>query len=397
MDEPYLCVDVLVIGAGIQGAGVAQAAAAQGWSTCVIEKNASAGEETSSKSSKLIHGGLRYLETYQFSLVRKCLREKKRLCHIAPSLVKPARFIIPVYNNSQRSPLWVRIGLWLYALLGWPDNPVRGRLSRREWSAHAELNQQGLCVLFEYDDAQTDDKALTEAVLNSAEKLGANVLFNGDVERVSYSATQGYITQLRDGRRIVSQAFVNATGPWVNEFVQCMVPQPPVMAIDLVQGTHLVVNRPAMACCYYMESPDDGRALFVLPWKGKTLIGTTELMVREPSTKCEASADDVRYLIRAYNYFFPRHRIGSNDVIECFTGMRVLPRSSANENKRSRENALLTTASLPGYLAICGGKLTSYRMSAESVIAKLKPYLPVTQPIADTRVLKLDKAPNPDL
>ena len=158
--------DIAVIGAGIQGAGIAQAAAAQGWSVVVLEQYAEPAMGTSSKSSKLIHGGLRYLETFQFGLVRECLREKSLLKTVAPSMVKKNRFVIPVYRTSRRSSFMIQVGLWLYRVLAGfaPDSEVR-RYARTEWCEHPRIKKDGLSALFEYSDAQTDDRLLTQAVV----------------------------------------------------------------------------------------------------------------------------------------------------------------------------------------------------------------------------------------
>lgn len=391
-DENIL--DVVVVGAGIQGAGVAQAAVAEGWSTLVLEKAEKPACGTSSKSSKLIHGGLRYLETMQFKLVRDCLKEKKRLCELAPDLVKPARFIIPVYSHFQRAPIWIQLGLYLYKLLGWPSlNPVRGKCSKQSWGEHVSLEKDGLQAVFEYEDAQTDDASLTEAVLASAKSLGAAVRFDVQISAITKTASSGktiYALALNNGEQIFTRSIVNATGPWVNKFAQlfedCRVP---AMQVDLVQGAHIVLNRPALSCCYYVESPDDGRAMFVLPWKGKIMVGTTESHFEGEPEDCAATPEEVSYLLKAFNRYFPALHAEHADIVEQFAGLRVLPVADSSENKRSRDTVLVCSDSMPGYLAIYGGKLTAYRSSAEKVISRLARHLPKKAKIADTRELHL--------
>lgn len=386
--------DVAVIGAGIHGAGVAQACAAAGWRTLVLEKNDQPALGTSSKSSKLIHGGLRYLETLQFSLVRECLREKHILCRIAPQLVKPAKFIIPVYATSKRSPFWIRLGLWLYYWMGFPHNRVRGLLPRSDWAMYPQLRQEGLLALFEYDDAQTDDALLTRAVLQSARAMGASVKFNSDIEHVTYTPSQGYSIMCRDTATLTARCLVNATGPWVNNFSTHVSPEPPILPVNLVQGTHIVLDRPATNACFYMESPDDRRALFVLPWYGKVLVGTTEKLHTDVPDACAPTQEEMDYLLRAYNYYFPDSVANSETVIGSFAGLRVLPVSHTNANKRARDTRLVTSEKLPGYVAVYGGKLTAYRATAEQVADLLALHLPVNSALS-TRTIPLTPEQSP--
>lgn len=382
--------DVVVLGAGIQGAGVAQAAAAKGWRVLVIEKQGEAALGTSSKSSKLIHGGLRYLETLQLKLVRECLQEKQLLCKIAPELVKPARFIIPVYDNYQRSPFWIQLGLNLYNLLGWPLKTVRGRYPKSAWGEHKQLRQQGLRAIFEYEDAQTDDAALTRAVLDSAQRLTTKVRFNCGVRAIDFQVQGGFHLQLHNGELIKTRALVNATGPWVNITAQLIQGvQAPTLPIEFVQGSHIVLRREAPACCYYLESPADGRAMFVLPWKGFTMVGTTEVSFNGEPEECRATEAEIKYLLQAYNHYFPDLQASTADIVEKFAGLRVLPLAESSKNKRSRDTIFLGSESVPGYLAVYGGKLTAWRKSAEKVIQLLAEHLPATESDGDTSQFRL--------
>jgi glycerol-3-phosphate dehydrogenase len=264
--------DLVVVGAGIHGAGVAQAAAVKGHSALVIEKREAAGLETSSASSKLIHGGLRYLETAQFRLVYECLREQRLLLRNAPHLVRRSAFYIPVYRDSQRHPAWIYLGLHCYRLLsGWRREDAIRTVPRDQWP-QLGIRQENLRAVFRYFDAQTDDQQLTRAVLQSAEKLGAQVRFQCAITRAT-KADGLYELTLTDGSLIRCRTLVNAAGPWANAVAAVLAaPQQP---LDWVQGVHLVLERPSPASCFYLESPRDKRAVFVLPWKGKTLVGTT--------------------------------------------------------------------------------------------------------------------------
>lgn len=384
--------DIAVIGAGIQGAGIAQAAAAQGWSVVVLEQYSEPALGTSSKSSKLIHGGLRYLETFQLSLVQECLREKSLLRTVAPSLVKKSRFIIPVYRTSRRSPFIIQVGLWLYRLLAGfsGDSEVR-RYLKSEWNEHPQIKKSGLRGLFEYTDAQTDDRLLTQAVLRSAQSLGASVLFDFEVDGIK-KAESGFDLQSKQGRRISAGFVVNAAGPWINTVACRWAPDisVPVFDIDLVQGSHIIIDKPALPCCYYFEAPEDGRAVFVLPWKGKTMVGTTEVIFTGDPAMCEPTAEEIEYLLNIYNYYFPGEAVERASISESFAGLRVLPRSRKNPNRRSRDTIICEADDLPGYIAVYGGKLTAYRATAEKVVKKLKRQLPRRSVKADTRKLMLE-------
>ncbi len=385
--------DVAVIGGGVQGVAVAQAVAARGWSVLLLEKHTELALGTSNKSSKLIHGGLRYLESMQFHLVRECLQEKALLCELAPDLVKPARFVIPVYENYSRSAFWMQLGLLIYRLIAWPaKNPVRGRYKKNEWQEHPALRRQGLLAMLEYEDAQTDDAALTRAVWQSAESLGAELRLNSKVKKIKKhdETFEIQLEQEAHGASVNASVCINACGPWVNQVSECIEADfVPRRDVDLVQGSHIVLDRPGLSSCYYLESPDDARAMFVLPWKGKTMVGTTELAFSGSPDECVATTEEVHYLLKAYNHYFPDMKAGEADIIECFAGLRVLPKDGSSHNKRSRETVFLHDPRLPGYLAIYGGKLTAWRLSAAKVVKEISPWLPARKVIADTRSLRL--------
>ncbi len=386
--------DVAVIGAGIQGAGIAQAAAAQGWSVVVLEQYGEPALGTSSKSSKLIHGGLRYLETFQFSLVRECLREKSLLKTVAPSLVKKSRFVVPVYRGNRRPPLMIQVGLWLYRLLaGFSHDSEIKRYPKSEWDEHQHLKKDGLRAIFEYSDAQTDDRLLTQAVLRSAGSLGAEVLFHFEVDVIE-KVKKGFEIRSKQGRKVSAGVVVNAAGPWINTVARRIMPVPdksvPMFEVDLVQGTHLVINKPARPCCYYFEAPEDGRAVFVLPWKENTLVGTTEVLFTGDPAACQPTTEEIDYLLNTYSYYFPQEKVTRNNIIDSFAGLRVLPRSKKNPNKRSRDTIICEADSFSGYVAVYGGKLTAYRATADKVVGKLKRHLPDNEIRADTRKLLLE-------
>lgn len=382
--------DIVVIGGGIHGVGVAQAAAAAGNSVLLVERSAIAAA-TSSCSSKLIHGGLRYLETGQFSLVRESLRERAILLRIAPELVRLAPFHIPIYADSTRRPWTIRAGLALYALLGGLTADARfQRLARDRWDTLDGLATRGLQAVFRYRDAQADDAALTRAVMRSAQALGAELVcpatFLGAERRpdgfdVRY-ATTGRTTVCR------AAALVNAAGPWISEVLAGITPSPAVPAVELVQGSHVVFEGALERGVYYVEAPRDRRALFVMPWRGKTLVGTTELSYRGDPAEAKATPAEIDYLTEAFRRYFPGR---ASAPVASFCGLRVLPAGAAPMVRRPRETLLFAEpTAVPRLITIAGGKLTGYRATAAKVLARLAPVLPARAARADTAKLTLN-------
>lgn len=379
--------DVVVIGAGIHGAGIAQACALNGWRVKVLERNSQPGRETSSASSKLIHGGLRYLETLQLPLVYECLAERKRLLANAPSITHLAKFYIPVYKRSRRRPLWIFAGLGLYALLGGltPANRFR-KLKPREWGS-LPIRQEGLVAVFQYYDGQTDDRQLTEAVLRSAQRLGAELSVDAEVRALS--ARPQYLEVATQRETLQTRCLINAAGPWVNEVAK-LLPQSAQMPLDWVQGAHILLPRRAPDGCFYVEAPTDGRPMFVLPWQGQTLVGTTEHALSGP--EASPTEEEIDYLLQAYNRFFPEHACTRDAVIEVMAGVRVLPRNEKSANARHRETQLREWREGGRlYLGIYGGKLTSYRAVAEKVSYRVAGCLGVpSRAVKTTRCLSLE-------
>jgi glycerol-3-phosphate dehydrogenase len=387
-------VDVLVVGAGIHGAGIAQAAAAAGHSVRVLEQSHVAAG-SSSRSSKLVHGGLRYLESGQWRLVRESLHERTLMLRLAPELVRLQAFHIPVYGATRRRPWQLRIGLSLYALLaGFGPGAGFASLPRREWSRLDGLETQGLQRVFRYHDAQTDDAALTGAVLRSAQSLGAEVAMPARFLRAEAHA-QGVRVQYRAGERdeeVDARVLVNAAGPWAAQVAAAVSPAMDVPALELVQGSHLLLPQAPQAGGYYLESPRDGRAVFALPWKGRMLVGTTEVPFRGDPARVLPSASERNYLLGVLRHYFPALRSGPQGVVEAaFAGLRVLPRGDGHAFHRSRET-LLDLQSAGRVLSIYGGKLTTWRAVSERALARIAPALPTCAPRARTDQLPLDPA-----
>jgi len=382
--------DVLVIGAGIQGVGVAQALAAAGYSVLVVEQTAPAAG-TSSKSSKLIHGGLRYLESFQLGLVRESLQERKLLLELAPDLVKLKQLHIPVYSQTTRSALTIRAGLQLYRALSKFDQDTRFKtLPKSEWGNLGGLKTEGLKTVFRYAEAQTDDAALTRAVLQSATDLGAEVKLGVKFVGAEVS-DKGVRVDLRSPLNDLSvdcRVLVNCAGAWVENIISGIQPRPPLPRVELIQGSHLLLP-PVIDHYFYLEAPSDRRAIFVLPYQGQLMVGTTEKLHQGAPETAACSQEERHYLLSTLNYYFP-HLLYHQDQIESFAGLRVLPKNNQNAFSRSRDVMMsCDNEASPRVVSVVGGKLTTYRATAEQVLAKIRPSLPGATVRGDTRKIKL--------
>ena len=379
--------DVVVIGAGIHGAGVAQAVAAAGHSVLVLEQYDEVATGSSSRSSKLIHGGLRYLETGQFQLVRECLEEREILLRTAPHLVKLVPFHIPVYRETRRRPWKVALGLGIYSIM---SRKRFHRIAATDWAGLDGLRTDHLDAVFSYYDAQTDDARLTRAVLASARELGASLITSAafvDARITADAVTVGY-SKSDAAQTVTASVLINAAGPWVNQVLDGITDRFAQKAekldIDLVQGSHIIVPG-TVAHPYYLEAPQDGRAVFVMPWKRAIMIGTTENHYQGDPARVEPLAAEINYLLEIYNFYF-NNALTNRDVIEAFAGLRVLPGGSGEAFNKSRDTMFLEDdPEHPRLLSIYGGKLTSYRAAAEKVLASIAKTLPATSPVADTR------------
>ncbi|HET7922205.1 MAG TPA: FAD-dependent oxidoreductase [Gammaproteobacteria bacterium] len=382
--------DVIVIGAGIHGVGVAQAAAAAGHRVLVLEQSSIA-SGTSSRSSKLIHGGLRYLEQFRLGLVRECLAERETLLRIAPDLVKLRPFLIPLYRSSRRRPWKVRAGLSLYALLGGlKPNQRFSRVAVSERTMSDGLRRDGLRAVFRYQDAQTDDALLTRAVMASAASLGAEILEAACFLDTEVHADGCDIRYRQNGRttQLRARTLVNAAGPWATRVAMKITPHAPQPAVELVQGAHILLSEPLVHGIYYLEAPQDQRAVFVMPWREQTLVGTTETpFTQAEPEKAAPTAEEIAYLQTVVAHYFPAAR---PSLIGAFAGLRVLPGGNERAFGRSREMQLVTDAGKPTrVMHLYGGKLTSYRADAQRALEKLRNALPERHRHADTRQLPL--------
>jgi glycerol-3-phosphate dehydrogenase len=367
--------DVLVIGGGITGVGVARDAALRGLSVALVERDDIA-SGTSSRSSRLVHGGLRYLEHGHLHLVFESSLERRRLLDLAPHLVRPLEFTWPVYEGS-RVPRWkLGAGLFLYDLLALFRNvaPHR-RLDPDEVIAREpKLRADGLTGGASYYDAATDDARLTLATALGAREAGATVVNHAGVRRLTAlrGRTDGaVIADAISGAETAVRArvVVNAAGPWSDEIRRLDEPGAPP-SLRGTKGVHITVPRGRVGnhAALTLLSPVDGRVMFILPGETHTIVGTTDTETTATPDDVRASRTDVSYLLDAANHFFPGARLTAEDVVCAWAGIRPLiaGRFGEDPSGASREHEI--TVSEHGVVSVSGGKLTTYRaMSAEVV------------------------------
>lgn len=363
--------DIIVIGAGIHGAGVALAAADAGYSVLVLEKS-SVAAGTSSRSSKLIHGGLRYLESGQISLVYECLQQRSELLKLYPDLVKAVPFYIPLYRSSHRQAWQIHLGLSLYGLLsGFKSHSRFHRIKKTEWSTLDQLRSTDLRAVYQYWDAQTDDSLLTQRVMQEAMGKGAKLTESAQVSKIMLEASGCQVTINQGEKQCTHQstAVINAAGPWCNHILDLTKPDPEKLAMDLVQGTHIIIDKPTRKGVYYLESPLDQRAIFVMPWQGKTLVGTTEHLFTGDPDQVKPLATEIDYLSKCYAHYFQRGE-EKIKILDSFAGLRVLPKQAGAAFHRPRET-IVHAAPDARMLTIYGGKLTAFRSTAAKVLSKI--------------------------
>lgn len=369
--------DVLIIGGGITGAGIARDAALRGFRTALVDK-ADFGAGTSSHSSRLIHGGIRYLEQGAFHLVFEASHERRVLLTIAPHLVRPLAFLFPLYRGG-RLPAWkLRAGMWLYDLLSSFRNVRWHRWLRAKQVRRVEpgLRDRGLIGAALYYDAQTDDARLVIATVRSAMRAGA--LAANYVETTALLKPDGRVrgAVVRDvltgqTATIRANVVVNATGPWSDQLRRLDDPQAAPI-LRLTKGAHVTVPRRRLANEHAVTllSPVDGRVMFVLPWGDLSYIGTTDTDADASPDGLRVTAADVTYLLRSANAAFPHAHLAPNDVVSAWVGLRPLLRAdNADPSQVSREHKVF--ASEQGLITIAGGKLTTYRVMARDVVDRV--------------------------
>ena len=365
--------DCLVIGGGITGAGIAREAAMRGLSVALIDKGDFA-SGTSSRSSRLIHGGVRYLEYGHLRLVFEASAERRRLLRLAPHLVRPLAFTWPIYDG-QRIPLWkINAGLTLYDALALFRNVGRhqllnpGGIEAREPALRTRLLNGGV----RYFDAATDDAQLTLANVVDAAARGAvvanHVVFAG-VERDAGDVRIARVWDALSSDRFTVRArmFVNATGPW-SDNVRQLEGGRGGARVQGSKGAHIAVGRERIGNhdAVVMLHPRDGRVLFALPNGTQAIIGTTDTFTSASPDEVRANSADVEYLLEAANWFFPEAKLGRADVVAAWAGIRPLVPTSGSEGSASREHSI--KRSRRGSVTITGGKLTTYRIMARQTV-----------------------------
>jgi glycerol-3-phosphate dehydrogenase len=362
--------DLLILGGGITGAGVALDAATRGLRVALIDKGDFAGG-TSSISSKLVHGGLRYLEHGDFRLVREALRERAHLLRNAPHLVRPLRFVLPLYQGA-RVPAWKwRVGLFLYDLLAGRGNIQRSRLLplRRIEQEFPELRRRGLLGGLEYHDAQMDDARLCIEVLRTAAIHGATV--GNYIEAVGFEHDGAAISGVRARDHlsggefsIAARQVVNATGPW-GDGVRRLAGEDSGPLLRPTKGVHLVAPGRGLRTAFLFLHPADGRVFFVIPWMNRTLTGTTDTLSDDSPDGVQATDADEAYLLEGFNHYFDEP-LRSADLLSRFAGLRpLIAERPGAPSDLSREFELVRGPG--GLLTAAGGKYTTYRHMAEVI------------------------------
>ena len=368
--------DIFIIGGGINGAGIARDASGRGLKVYLAEKG-KVGSATSSWSSKLIHGGLRYLENYEFKLVAESLREREVITQIAPAITKPLPFVIP-HSKKLRSKLLIRLGLFLYDNLGGKTKiPKSSKVIFAK--QYQNILQSKFTEGFRYYDVQVDDKKLVEMNIDDAKKMGA--IIAEDTKVINANRIDNYWEiMLNNNEKIKSKILINAAGPWINEIVNNILKINANKSIRLVRGSHIITKKLYEEEVAFTLQNEDNRIVFIIPYKGEfSLIGTTEVDVDTPDNPSISNEEKI-YLINTINNHFIK-QISQEDIVETYSGIRPLIEDFKDATKVTRDYIfdLNEDGSHAPLLNIYGGKLTTYRKLAENVLLALNKYIPVNK------------------
>ncbi len=383
MEKKY---DIFIIGGGINGAGIARDASGRGLSVYLADKG-NVGSATSSWSSKLIHGGLRYLENYEFMLVRESLKEREVISNIAPTITKPLPFVIP-YSKKLRSKILIRFGLFLYDNLGGKSKiPKSSKINFK--NKYSNILQSKFTLGFQYYDVQVDDKKLVEMNIDDAKKLGAMIVEQKKVISAK-SDHNGWKITFEDNDTIETKILINAAGPWINDIINNVIQTNTKKSIRLVRGSHIITKKLYEEEVAFTLQNSDNRIVFVIPHKKDySLIGTTEVDVTSPDNPL-ISDSEKKYLINTINNHFIK-QISKDDIVETYSGIRPLIEDFKQASKVTRDYVFdlnLQNKNAP-LLNVYGGKLTTYRKLSEKVIEELEPFLPIQNTKNWTHLKKL--------
>ena len=367
--------DLFIIGGGINGAGIARDAAGRGLSVCLADKG-EIGGATSSWSTKLIHGGLRYLENYEFKLVRESLKEREIVYKIAKHISRPIPFIIP--HTDKIRPAWlIKFGLFLYDNLGGKTNIPKSKtfdLNKKFPNILKEKYKTG----FQYFDIQIDDKKLTKLNAQDAKRNKAKILEYNKVKKAEINNNE-WVISLQNGKKIKSKVLINASGPWINDTLNKNIKIKSKNKIRLVKGSHIITKKLYKEDVAFTFQNTDKRIIFVIPYKKHfSLIGTTEVEVKSPENN-GISNQEIQYLIKSVNNYLKK-QISKKDIVDTYSGIRPLIEDFKEASKVTRDYVfdLHIVKKLP-LLNIYGGKLTTYRKLSEKVLIDLKKFLPKTK------------------
>jgi len=362
--------DALIIGGGIVGAGIARDGAMRGLKVALIEQQDFA-SGASSKTSKLIHGGLRYLEHGRFRLVRESLRERHVLRTIAPALVHPRSILLPVYAGNARSAWQIRLGLSLYDLLAGRHNLRRHRMlsASRALALEPGLRAEGLRAAGLFADCQMDDARLCLANILQAVSFGAvccnYVRLRGFLkgsQRLCGGVGEDAFTG--ETMEIQAQVVINATGPWSDRLRE-LSEADAAPRLAPTKGIHVILPH-LMREAVFAEARRDRRMLFILPWGDASIVGTTETPVTEPLETLRATANEVDYLLEETNRIIPGRRLGAHDIIATYAGARPLLAFAGSSTQASREHRI--EIDRWGLVSVLGGKYTTYRRIAQDAV-----------------------------